>query len=94
MPRANSLKLVVNNNQNSKKSIKMELFLNKQKIQDEFEDTSKLLIGLDKILKTNKVGTAALRSFTFKVECPGTETSLSCKTARLIIKTIQHFNFK
>ena len=92
MPRTNSLKLVVNNDQNSKKSIKMELFLNKQKIQDEFENTSKLLIGLDKILKTNKVGTATIKSF--KVECPGTETSLSCKTARLIIKTIQHFNFK
>ena len=92
MPRANYLKLVVNNNQNYKKSIKMELFLNKQKIQGEFEDTSKLLIGLDKILKTNKVRTTVLKSF--KVECLGTETSLSCKTARLVIKTIQHFNFK
>ena len=71
----------------------MGLFLSGREIKERFQSVGQLLVGLDKVLKANKIGITCLNSF--KIQCSGlVESSLSYRTAQVISKTIQYFNSK
>ena len=89
MPNKNSLLLEIVGPLDSRKTIKMSLSLGSLKLKNEFKDVTSLLLALDKILKANKMGITAFQIF--KAECPDTEDSLACTTAKVIKKAIQYF---
>jgi len=93
MSSKNTLILEIEGSPHSKKAIKMGLFLNGQEIKKKFQNVDQFLIGLDKILKANKMGITCLNSF--KIQCSDlVQNSLSYRTAQVILKTIQYFNSK
>lgn len=89
MANKNSLLLEIVGLPDSRKTIKMSLSLGSLKLKNEFKDITSLLLYLDKNLKANNMGITAFQAF--KVDCPGTQYSLACTTAQVIIKAIQYF---
>lgn len=85
----NSLTLEIVGAKDERKSIKMRLLLGPAEHEEVYQTASALLVGLDKILKENKMGIASIQSF--RVQPSGFETSLATRTAKVILKTIQYF---
>lgn len=85
----NTLTLEIIGEQDKKKSIRMKLLLGKKEFVEVYNDSTVLLKGLDKILKANKMGIASIQSF--RVQPVGFESSLTTRTAEIILKTIQYF---
>lgn len=96
MAKRQLLKLEVLGSPSSKKAIKMKLFLAGREIESKFDNVTSLLLGLDRILKTNKMESTALQSFQLRKErtAPDLEHSLMSQSVRVVLDTIRYILHK